>query len=219
MFLAIQVILGDWPGPLPVALCLVGAAGTVWWLTRKPPVTYRTAVQPLVVIILGFALIGTLAGNFGNKPQTEAAASVGLKIGQQAPDFELKQLDGTPVKLSDYRGRTVFLNFWATWCPPCQAEMPHLRQFHAQYESAGAVVLGMNATNTEMSVPVVQAWVKEWKLNFPIVLDSQGSVSETYKVNAYPATYIIDKNGIIRDKHQGPMDERMLKEAWDKVKE
>ncbi|MCZ8514105.1 redoxin domain-containing protein [Paenibacillus filicis] len=193
--------------------CLLGAAISGWWLSRREPVAYRSAVQRLAAVALVFALASAVAGNLGSRQGAEAAASVGLKVGQTAPDFELKQLDGTVVKLSDYRGKTVFLNFWATWCPPCQAEIPYLKEFHSANEASGAIVLGINATSTELSVPVVQAWTKEWKLSFPVALDSSGDVGRTYKVNAYPATYVIDANGIIREKHQGPMDKQMLDNA------
>ncbi|WP_163859934.1 peroxiredoxin family protein [Paenibacillus elgii] len=200
---------------------LLAAGLTVFWLVSKAKREWQPLLQRTVVFVVGYALIASLAANVWDKPSTgtvEAGANIGLKIGQQAPDFELPLLDGRTVKLSDYRGRTVVLNFWATWCPPCQAEMPHMQQVHAEQESNGVTILGVNATSTEVSEPVVRAWVKEWGLTFPIVLDRQGEVGKAYRVNAYPATFVIDAQGTIREKHPGPMNKEMLEQAIGKAK-
>ncbi|WP_186445700.1 peroxiredoxin family protein [Paenibacillus cremeus] len=200
-------------------IVLLGVVLTVLWLRSRPTTHWRMSVQWAVMFILGYALIQSLAAHGWDKPGTTAVAEdVGLKVGQQAPDFDLMLLSGQPAKLSDYRGRTVILNFWATWCPPCKAEMPEMQSFFAENEKNGVVVLGVNATSTEASVPVVKAWVDEWGLSFPVALDSKGDVSQSYRVNAYPATYVIDGDGVIRDKHPGPMNADMLKEAATKAK-
>ncbi len=200
---------------------LLAAGLTAFWLVSRAKGEWQPLLQRTVVFVVGYALIASLAANVWDKPSAgtvEAGANIGLKIGQQAPDFELPLLGGQTAKLSDYRGRTVVLNFWATWCPPCQAEMPHMQQVHAEQENHGVTILGVNATSTEVSEPVVRAWVKEWGLAFPNVLDRQGEVGKTYRVNAYPATFVIDAQGTIRHKHPGPMNKEMLEQAIAKAK-
>lgn len=200
---------------------LMAGGLTAVWMRNKPSNHLRPILQRLTIFVIGYALVWTVAVNIWDKYETGIAqagnASVGLKIGQRAPDFELKQLDGQTVKLSDYRGKTVMLNFWATWCPPCREEMPHMQQFHTENEKDGVVILGVNATSTEISVPVVDSWLKEWGITFPIVLDEQGEVIKTYRVNSYPATFVIDGDGVIRHKHPGPMNMQMLKDARKKA--
>jgi peroxiredoxin len=172
--------------------------------------------QLLIAFVIGHALISTLAANTWENPQQrgeQAQAGTGIRVGQQAPDFELSAPGGDKLKLSDYRGKKVLVNFWATWCPPCQVEMPHMQQFYSEYKDRGVVILSVNATKTEVSQVVVNSFIKYWALTFPVVLDSLGEVGDVYKVNAYPATYVIDEQGIIRDKIQGPMNQEMLRQA------
>ncbi|MHA6252536.1 peroxiredoxin family protein [Oceanobacillus sp. CAU 1775] len=116
---------------------------------------------------------------------------VGLGRGEFAPDFEVVTLDGEQAKLSDYQGSKVMLNFWATWCPPCRAEMPDMQKL---YEKEDVVILAMNMTSTESSVEGVQDFVDEFELTFPILLD-EADITSTYRVAAYPTTYMIDSNG------------------------
>lgn len=188
-------------------------AAALYGLTRLRFVPIRQSAQLALVAAIGASLLWTAAANGWERTSAAAAPGVGLKKGQLAPDFELESLDGERIRLSDYRGRTVVLNFWATWCPPCQAEMPYLQRFNEDFGAEDAVVLGVNATTTEVSRVVVRAWVREWGLTFPIVYDGEGEVGRTYRVTAYPATYIIGPDGVIRQKHQGPMNYEQLKQA------
>lgn len=200
---------------------LMAAGFTAVWMIKKPSGSLRSVLQRVTIFVIGYALVWTVAVNIWEKYEKGTAqaedAAVGLKIGQQAPDFELKMLDGQSVKLSDYRGKTVMLNFWATWCPPCRAEMPHMQQYYMENEKEGVVILGVNVTSTEISVPVVESWLKEWGITFPIVLDEHGEVIKTYRVNSYPSTFVIDANGVIRHKHPGPMNMQMLEAAKKKA--
>src|SRR5690606_9146948 len=131
-----------------------------------------------------------------------AAEKIGTETGNQAPDFQLKQMDGSTVSLSDFRGEIVFLNFWATWCPPCRKEMPDLQRF---YEDIDAVVLGVNLTDTEISAHQVQQFLETFQISFPVVMDTAGEVSRLYQIRPIPTTYIIDSEGIIREKVYGEM--------------
>lgn len=222
LYQGIQFISG---GFQPVTTGIIGGLGlvaAVVWLRSPWPDSDRALVQRLLAIAVGCVLVVTVANGLIGKPDSPAGGAEegkpGLNIGQQAPDFELQLLSGETIRLSDYRGKTVFVNFWATWCPPCQAEMPYMQQFYTDNERNGVVILGVNATHTEASVPVVAAWVKEWGLTFPIALDPTGNVTDTYRVNAYPSTFVVDPDGMIREKHPGPLNGDMLMEAWKKIK-
>lgn len=136
------------------------------------------------------------------QPETIDNGSVkeGIKIGNQAPDFELTTLDGRRVKLSDYRGKKVVLNFWATWCPPCRAEIPDLEKFYTDFKDKDIVILGVNLTDSEKSQTSVSTFAGSNKMTYPILLDKEGTVSQVYQVSGIPTSYFIDTKGIIRNK-------------------
>ncbi|MFF2908436.1 peroxiredoxin family protein [Paenibacillus sp. NPDC057934] len=148
----------------------------------------------------------------------EESRDVGIEIGQVAPDFSLQDLSGNPVRLSDYKGKRVMLNFWATWCPPCRVEMPHMQSIYENYESEDVVILGVNMTLTEKALGDVQPFVQEQKLTFPIVLDEDGELMQTYQIVAYPTTYVLDADGVVREKVRGAMNYEMMSELLAEVK-
>lgn len=148
----------------------------------------------------------------------EAEAETGIGKGQLAPNFMLTDLEGNEVELSDFKGKKVLLNFWATWCPPCRIEMPHMRKFYEDYRKKDVVILGVNLTPTEKRREDVSAFVQEEQLSFPIVLDETGEVMLTYQVFAYPTTFLLDSNGIIRERFQGAISYDIMKEAMKNIK-
>jgi len=135
-----------------------------------------------------------------------------LREGAEAPDFELNTLDGKTIKLSDYRGKKVILNFWATWCPPCKAEMPHMQNFYEEYNDQGVEILAVNLTNMDKGVEEVQKFVDDYGLTFTIPLDEEGDAGTTYQAFTIPTSYILDEKGVITKKIVGPMDENMMKD-------
>jgi len=145
-----------------------------------------------------------------------ADEKVGLNVGQEAPDFELETLNGEKVKLSDYRGQPVMLNFWATWCPPCKEEIPDMQKF---YEENDIVVLAVNLTDTEMSKKNVQKFADEYGITFPVVLDVDSETSLLYKINPIPTSYMIDKEGMITHKQYGAMTYEMMMKKFNKITE
>lgn len=155
----------------------------------------------------------TVSGENKQQSVQDGGAAIGIKEGEQAPDFTLNGLDGTPVSLSDLRGKVVVLNFWASWCPPCRVEMPHMQRLYEKYEAENVVVLGINLTSTEKSPGAAQGFVEEQGLSFPVLLDSKGEVMDTFRIVAYPTTYFIDEEGVIRQVSQGAMNADMLKKA------
>jgi len=141
------------------------------------------------------------------------APPTGPQIGYTAPDFTLKDLNGNTVKLSDFRGKPVYLNFWASWCPPCKAEIPEIQEFY-QLNKDKVTVLAVNITYNDNVSDVVNI-LKANNTNFPVLLDinAKSSVADAYQVYGIPASFFIDKNGIIRATHAGGMTIVTLQEA------
>ncbi len=128
----------------------------------------------------------------------------GSRSGFQAPDFTLPDLGGTRHSLSAYRGKVVFLNIWATWCPPCREEMPSMNRLHRQYRDDGLVVLAVS--EDEGATESVAAFARDLGLEFPILLDPAGELPPRYGVTGYPETFLIDKTGRIVRHIVGPAD-------------
>ncbi|MGL4982901.1 MAG: TlpA family protein disulfide reductase [Treponemataceae bacterium] len=141
------------------------------------------------------------------------AQTVGLKVGNLAPDFMLTTLEAKDVKLSDYRGKPVFLNFWATWCPPCVKEMPAMEKIHQNY-SQNITVL---AVNVGEQIKPVRDFINKNKLTFSILLDRQSSIARVYSVQAIPTTFILDDKGVIVAVRRGTLTEKEMQELVAKV--
>jgi peroxiredoxin len=151
--------------------------------------------------------------NINTKAKVDKTVKVntGIEEGNLAPDFELTTLDGKQVRLSDYRGKKVILNFWATWCPPCKEEVPDLEKFYSTYKDKGIVILGVNLTQAEKNQSAIKAFVKSYGITYTIPLDVKSLISGIYQVSAIPTSYIIDSRGIISKKVVGPMDFKTMK--------
>jgi len=117
-----------------------------------------------------------------------------------APDFTLKSLSGKNVKLSEYRGSVVMINFWASWCGPCRQEMPALEQLYKRYQDLGFVILGVNTDEDPSKSRIL---LKDIKVTFPVLFDSNNNIVKTYDVQAMPTTYLVDRNGNLRYVHKG----------------
>jgi len=142
--------------------------------------------------------------------ETVHADSIGTEIGDKAPDFELTTVDGEQLKLSDFKGKRVMLNFWATWCPPCREEMPAMELF---FKDMDAVVLAVNLTDMEVNKKQVTDFINTYGLTFPVLLDEKGEVSSLYRISPIPTTYMIDSQGFIRHKAYGALTyEQMVAE-------
>ncbi|MEM7220228.1 MAG: TlpA disulfide reductase family protein [Pseudomonadota bacterium] len=132
------------------------------------------------------------------------AHAVGVR--QSAPDFTLEALDGENLRLQEYRGQVVLINFWASWCGPCRQEMPVLDRLHQRYEEAGFTVLGVNVEGKRGPAEKI---ARKSRLTFPVLIDAGQKVSETYDLEAMPSTVLVDRDGVVRYVHRGykPGDE------------
>ncbi len=136
--------------------------------------------------------------------------TIGIEKGNIAPDFELQALHGGQMKLSDLRGKKVIVNLWATWCPPCRAEMPDMQSFYEENKDKGVVILGVNLTQTETKSEAVSTFVETYGITFPILMDVDKQVSNVYKAISIPTSFIIDSKGVIQNKFIGPMNQEMM---------
>ncbi|TFB23115.1 redoxin domain-containing protein [Filobacillus milosensis] len=157
---------------------------------------------------------GFMISSEPNDEEVQSNSDVGLEIGSEAPDFELETLDGETVKLSDYRGKRVMINFWATWCPPCRAEMPDMQKF---YEEKDVVILAVNLFETESSIQDVHDFKEDFELSFQIPIDKKGDVSTEYQILPIPTSYFVDSNGIIQHKSMGAMNYEMMVKEFEKM--
>ncbi|MBD1223653.1 peroxiredoxin family protein [Virgibacillus halodenitrificans] len=149
-----------------------------------------------------------------NTSQTEKALE-GTEIGDTAPDFELVSTNEEKVKLSDYRGKKVMLNFWATWCPPCREEIPAMQNF---YDEKEIVILAVNLTQTEAKKQDVENFMEKHRVTFPVLLDEASDVSNKYRIQPIPTTYMIDSQGKIRFKAYGAMTYEQMVSEFEKMK-
>ena len=127
--------------------------------------------------------------------------------GRLAPDFTLSDLKGNRLRLSDLRGKVVFVNFWTTWCPPCRAEMPEIEAVYQEYKDKDVVFLGVDILEPEN---VVRQFVQEGGYNWTFVIDTTGEVTATYRIPAIPTSFFIDREGIIRAVNIGAMTKRAM---------
>ncbi|MGD7044829.1 peroxiredoxin family protein [Jeotgalibacillus proteolyticus] len=144
------------------------------------------------------------------------AGEVGLAVGDIAPEIELKTLEGETVRLSDYRGQRVFVNFWATWCPPCRAEMPDMQKLYEEQE-VPVEILAVNLTDSENDEEGVSQFVTDFGLSFPILMDVEAETANTYQVRGVPVSYMIDQEGRISFVAPGAMNHDMMIQEVEKM--
>jgi thiol-disulfide isomerase/thioredoxin len=167
----------------------------------KPRVCFAITV---LVSVVAFNAMTRASAQSGTAAKSDKPANRRPVLGQvemlpDAPDFELKTLDGKTVHLIDYRGKAVLLNFWATWCVPCKEEMPWLVAFQQQYAPKGLVILGIAM---DASADQIRKFTKRVEVNYPVLIGNQ-RIADQYYVKGLPSSIFIDRNGRITDQVPG----------------
>jgi peroxiredoxin len=161
-----------------------------------------------ILLLAGAAWILFSADRTGTSTSGQIPAP---QTGFLAPDFELKTPAGDSVKLSDLRGKAVLVNLWATWCPPCRAEMQTIEEVYNEYKEQGFTVLAVNMTYQDSPLEIMP-FVESQGLTYPILLDETGDIAKAYQLKSLPSSYFIDRNGMINEVViGGPMAEALLR--------
>ena len=160
-----------------------------------------------LILLLGLAWIWVSADRSGTSTAGQVPAP---QQGFLAPDFELKTPAGETIKLTELRGQAVLVNLWATWCPPCRAEMQTIETIYNEYKDQGFVVLAVNMTYQDNQTDIMP-FVTDQGLTFPILLDETGNMANVYQLKSLPSSYFIGRDGIIHEVIiGGPMAEALL---------
>ncbi len=159
---------------------------------------FQTGLLLLTVIFL------LLISGCSDQPQQSSQPPQGSYIGNPAPDFTLTDMQGRQVTLSQFRGKVVLLNFWATWCPPCREEMPSMERLYQRFKEQGLVMLAVNVE--ENGFQAVSSFLSRHPHSFPILLDSNADAQNLYRVYRFPESFLIDRNGNVVDKIIGGRD-------------
>ena len=157
----------------------------------------------LFLILVSMAALFVENRTYADSHYMEELGIVRFEEKIKTQNFMLKRLDGNEVSLKDYRGKIVLLNFWATWCLPCLVEMPSMERLYNEFKDKGFTILAIDMQEDADSVSVFK---EKYKLNFPILLDSDGSVGQFYGVRAIPTTYLVDREGYLIGSALGARD-------------
>lgn len=166
---------------------------------KKNKIRNRLIFRTTILAVLVAAIVFALVNNFV-KDKTI------YKVGDEAPNFHLQQVNKynqlEDVKLSDFKGKGVMLNFWATFCEPCKAEMPYMEKLYPEYKEKGIEIIAVSLDATQL---VINRFIDTYDLTFPISHDSKKQVTDLYKIGPMPTTYFIDPEGIIVEKVEGAL--------------
>ena len=187
---------------------------------NAPEDTTENASQPGS----GETAAGETAGNNGSAAGETASGETAAEepVLMPAIDFTLTDQFGNTHTLSDYKGKTVFLNFWATWCPPCRAEMPDIQKLYETYDTEGddaLIVLGIAAPNmgSEKSEEGIKEFLSENGYTYPVVMDTTGEIFSAYGIYSFPTTFMIDRDGNVFGYASGQLSEDMMKSIIDQT--
>lgn len=186
-------------------------------------------IWAMAIILVSVAVYSTY--QYNNKPaiiptpqvgsQTESPANQNnpenvVNDSIDALDFSLEDINGNKVALSDYKGKTIFLNFWASWCGPCKYEMPFIEQLYKDNKDSDFVIVTVNLQEADA---IVSKFLIDNKYTFPVLLDTEGDVAKQYGVNGIPLSLLINKDFKIVSAHEGQMnDYEILKEFVNQLK-
>jgi peroxiredoxin len=160
-------------------------------------ITWKRYAGTLLILAM---MVAACSGSEAGEPQ-------GVNEGNRARDFTLEALDGNTVSLEDHRGSVVLVNFWATWCAPCRAEIPDIQAIYDERQGDGFVVLGVNVEETREQV---EPFVNEFNISYPVLLDESGRLLKMYRAMGLPMSVIVDQEGVIHARHIGYLSATQL---------
>ncbi len=161
---------------------------------------FLRSLSLVLILVVGFVLTAE-----GQKDDLFSKIRINpIKGNQKVPNFSLKDLIGRKVEIRQFKGKIVFLNFWATWCGPCKEEMPGLEVLHQQFTGENFVLLTISVDYEGLKV--VQGFVNKNRYTFPVLLDPNGETLDLFEVKGIPTTFIIDRNGMVIGRAIGPRD-------------
>ncbi|ULG71046.1 thiol-disulfide oxidoreductase ResA [Macrococcus brunensis] len=163
-------------------------------------------VMTLIALAIAFIVYSTVT-------QSKSKA---VGVGDDAPEFELQKMDGSTVKMSDYKGKGVILNFWGTWCEPCKREMPALSENYEEYKGKDVEVLAIHLRKTPQQVEQFFSGLKK-EVHLPVAYDNDNEVADAYGIDPLPTTVVIDKNGKVKAIHKGEMNDQTIKNYMNSV--
>ena len=158
-------------------------------------------MKKIVLLLTALFLLSISA--FGEN-QKKPTPKVGYEIGNIIPDFSITDLNGKSKSIKEFRGKTVMLNFWATWCPPCRAEMPSMEKLWNKSKNKNFVIIAVSVDQSPTSK--VAEFIKTNKYTFPVFHDANGKLAAMFLIRSIPTTYIVDKSGVILSKTRGAED-------------
>ncbi|WP_047980010.1 thiol-disulfide oxidoreductase ResA [Ornithinibacillus contaminans] len=175
---------------------------------KKNRLIFRSIILSLLILAVVYALVVNLS-----KDKTI------YDIGDQAPDFQLAQINNNndleTIRLSDFRGKGVMLNFWGTWCEPCKAEMPYMQKVYPEYQQKGVEIVAVNLDTTEL---VVDRFIDKYELTFPVPRDTKDQIRDLYKIGPIPSTFFINPDGEIVEIVEGPLTLERLEGYLEQIR-
>ncbi|MFB5664170.1 thiol-disulfide oxidoreductase ResA [Alteribacillus sp. HJP-4] len=171
---------------------------------KRRRLVMRSSILSVIAVVLGYVFYT----NFISGEETSVSE------GDEAPNFILTNMEGEEVELADYKGQGVFLNFWGTYCPPCEEEMPYMENQHKEFEDRGVEVLAVNVGESDLSV---ERFVNRHGLNFPVLMDKEKDVLDRYGVGPLPSTFLINPEGEVENIITGSMTEESIKQYMESI--
>lgn len=168
----------------------------------------RSLTRGIILAVLAVAIVYTV---FTAVTQEKKEA---LKVGAEAPNFEVVDLEGNTFRLSDHRGEGVVLNFWGTWCEPCKREFPAMERQYKHFEKQGVNLIAINIEQTDLEV---QTYVQNMGMTFPVAIDKTRSILNAYSVKPLPTTILINQDGIVEKVITGEMTEAQIKAHFESI--
>ncbi|MBD8586726.1 thiol-disulfide oxidoreductase ResA [Peribacillus simplex] len=169
----------------------------------------RLISRTIILLLLGAALVFALYTNF-TKDKNES-----LRKGSDAPNFVLTDMEGKEHKLSDYKGKGVFLNFWGTYCKPCEYEMPYMENQYKKFKDQGVEILAVNVGESDYAV---NNFITKHDLTFPVMIDKGREVENAYRVDILPVSFLVDKEGKVIDIITGALTEESIQKHMERIK-